>query len=189
MTRRVPAAAGVALALAAATPALGADAGRSFPTLPMRAATQQGGFRGTLEVQRFAAAGTDIVAGGRLQGRLRDRRYPSEQRIDQDIRTVVRLTPPPAGARDCARLRLTFAGRTLKLFGLRAAMAPRIATLRPRGRAAQAMREVLCATTQLLNATPPQGAPAPGSPPQGTPTPAPPPAWLLHLLNALRALA
>ena len=175
MMRTLAAASLLALA---APPSAGAASGSpaAVSGVPARAATQQGRFDGQITVSRYAASGTDIVARGRLQGRLRDRRYPSAQPIDQAFSTVVTVAAGPAGA-PCGNLTLRFAGKTVRLFGLRAALAPRTVAVRPRGQNAAGIREVLCAATDLLAAAPPPA-----------PAPQPPPSWLLHLLNAVRAV-
>ena len=123
--RSLAVAAASLLALAA-PPSAGAASGSpaAVSGVPARAATQQGRFDGQISVSRDAASGTDIVARGRLQGRLRDRRYPSAQPIDQAFSTLVTVAAGPAGA-PCGNLTLRFAGKTVRLFGLRAALAPR----------------------------------------------------------------
>jgi hypothetical protein len=179
MTKRLALAA-TALALLPAATATAADAPlpKGFAAVPARGATAQGRFTGKFYVDRFAARGTDLVARGRLIGKLKDRRYPSTQDVEVGFTTVVALTPPPAGAA-CSRLTLGIAGKTARLFGLRTALAPQTVAVRPHGPDAAGMKEVLCATTELLAAQPPANPAAPQ----------PPASWLLHQLNGLRAIA
>lgn len=178
MTKRLALAA-TALALLPAATATAAEAPlpKGFAAVPARGATQQGRFTGRFYVDRFAARGTELVARGRLIGQLKDRRYPSTQDVEVGYTTVV--ARPVAGA-TCSRLTLSFAGKTARLFGLRTALAPQNVAVRPHGPNAAGMKEVLCATSELLAAQP---APDPAAPPQ------PPASWLLHQLNGLRAIA
>ncbi|WP_028060670.1 hypothetical protein [Candidatus Solirubrobacter pratensis] len=174
MTRTLAAVSAAALVLAAAPDAHASPAG--VASIPARAATQKGRFTGQFVVGRYVASGAGILATGRLQGRLRDSRYPSARDIDQGFSTFVTVSGAPAGTADCKRLTLAFAGKTVRIFGLRAAVAPRTVTVRPRGQNAAGIGEVLCAAGEWLAATPPPA------------TPQPPPDWLLHVLNGLRAV-
>ena len=76
-------AAAASLALLAALPAgAGAQSGGSrFPTVLLSAKTTQGRFQGSFVIRRFRVRAPGLAVFGRLNGRLRDRRYPSAQRV------------------------------------------------------------------------------------------------------------
>jgi hypothetical protein len=156
------------LALLAAPAGANAQAaGSRFPTVLLSAKTSGGRFQGSFQIRRFRVRGPGLAAFGRLNGTLRDRRYPTTQRVRN---TAVAFTVAAArvpGATTCARLAIVFAARTAPLVGLAATFAPRTLVLRPRRGTGPSTGELLCAAS---------AAAAANAPPQVT----------VHLLNALR---
>jgi hypothetical protein len=169
MQRRLLLAAIASLTLLAAAPA-GASAqsgGGAFPTVFLSAKTAAGRFQGTFEIRRFRVRGTGLAAFGRLRGTLRDRRYPNPQRVRNAPFSFDVAAGRPAGASSCARVTISFAGRTAPLVGLAATFAPRTLVLRPRRGTGRSTGELLCGTSSAVAANAP-------------------PAVTVHLLNALR---
>jgi len=148
--------------------------------LSVRATTRGGVFVGTLEVNRFSVRSAGLTASGRLTGRLRDRRYPSPQRVNESQVSFAVAVASGATANDCARVSLTLGRRAVRLVGLRATFPARTYRLRPRRGGSPALPDLLCATAQTLAAQPP--------PPAGQPAPPPSPI-VVHLLNALRLVS
>jgi hypothetical protein len=159
----------VALALLTALPAgAGAQVGGSnFPTVFLSAKTTQGRFRGSFEIRRFRVRGPGLAAFGRLSGTLRDRRYPSTQRLRRRPFSFVVAAAQVPGAKSCNRLAINFAARTAPLVGLAATFAARTLVLRPRRGTGPSTSEVLCAASAAVAANAP-------------------PTVTVHLLNALR---
>jgi hypothetical protein len=141
--------------------------GGSFPTVFLTARTAGGGFNGRFEIRRFRVRGSGLVVFGRLSGRLRDRRYPSVQRVHNRTFSFPVTLARVNGAATCARLAVVLAGRTAPLIGLAATFAPRTLVLRPRRRAGPSTGELLCGASAAVAANAP-------------------PAVTVHLLNALR---
>src|SRR3954469_19528453 len=167
--RHIAIAAAIASLAALAVPA-GASAqagGSRFPTVLLSAKTTGGRFQGTFVIRRFRVRGTGLAAFGRLNGTLRDRRYPSTQRVRNRAFSFPVAAARVPGARTCARVGLVFAARTAPIVGLAAAFAPRTLVLRPRRGTGPSTGELLCAASS---------AAAANAPPQVT----------VHLLNALR---
>ena len=172
MSRRPLLLAAVAVAALVASPApASAQSAADLPSLSMPGTTDRGRFVGRLDVARFTLHENELVVVGRLVGRLRDRRYPGPQPVDQ--RGRFRATVAAVPGKDCAQLVLALAGRLSRVFGLRTTFAAQTYTLRPRRGGPPAVPDLLCATSQTLSAQPPQ----PGQPF---------PPVVLHLLNALR---
>jgi hypothetical protein len=169
MSRRFLVAAATSVAVLAAAPA-GASAqagGATFPTVFLSAKTAQGQFRGAFAIRRFRVRGPGLAVFGRLSGSLRDRRYPSAQRVRNRPFSFDVSAGRPSRATSCARVAIAFAGRTAPVFGLAATFAPRILLLRPRRGTGPSTGELLCGTSTALAANAP-------------------PAVTVHLLNALR---
>jgi hypothetical protein len=169
MHRRVLVAVTACLCLLAVAPS-GASAqagGSAFPTVFLSATTAAGRFQGVYEVRRFRVRGPGLAVFGRLSGRLRDRRYPSAQRVRRVPFSFDVTARRPAGATACARVAITFAGRTAPVVGLAAAFPPRTLILRPRRGTGPSTGQLLCGTSSALAANAP-------------------PAVTVHLLNALR---
>jgi len=159
----------VALALLTALPA-GASAqagGSNFPTVFLSAKTAQGRFQGAFVIRRFRVRAPGLAVFGRLSGTLRDRRYPTSQRLHNAAFSFTVAPAPVPGATTCARLAINFAARTAALVGLAATFAPRTLVLRPRRGTGPSTAELLCGASAAaaVNA---------------------PPAVTVHLLNALR---
>jgi hypothetical protein len=157
------------LVLLAALPAgAGAQSGGSrFPTVVLSAKTTAGKFQGRFVIRRFRVRGAGIAVFGRLRGILRDRRYPSSQRVRNspfsfDVALARVLT-----SRSCARLAINLAGRTTPVVGLAATFAPRRILLRPRRGTGPSTSELLCGASAAVAVNAP-------------------PAVTVHLLNALR---
>jgi hypothetical protein len=158
----------IALALLAVpTGASAQSAGSRFPTVGLSAKTSGGRFQGTFVIRRFRVRGAGIAAFGRLNGRLRDRRYPTTQRVRNVTFSFDVAAASVPGARTCARLGIVFAGRTAPVVGLAATFAPRTLILRPRRGTGPSTGELLCGASAAV---------ATNAPPQVT----------VHLLNALR---
>jgi hypothetical protein len=158
-----------ALALLTALPA-GASAqagGSNFPTIFLSAKTTQGRFQGTFVIRRFRVRAPGLAVFGRLSGTLRDRRYPSTQRLLRRPFSFTVAAAQVPGATSCARIAINFAARTAPLVGLAATFAPRTLVLRPRRGTGPSTGEVLCAASTAVAANAP-------------------PAVIAHLLNALR---
>jgi hypothetical protein len=169
MSRRLLLVALASIAVLGAAPA-GASAqagGASFPTVFLTAKTAQGQFRGAFVIRRFRVRGPGLAVFGRLNGRLRDRRYPSAQRVRNRPFSFDVTARPPTGATSCARVAILFAGRTTPVIGLAATFAPRTLVLRPRRGTGPSTGELLCGTSTALAVNAP-------------------PAVTVHLLNALR---
>jgi len=158
----------VSLALLAALPAgAGAQAGGSrFPTVLLSAKTAQGRFQGSFVIRRFRVRATGLAVFGRLNGRLRDRRYPTAQRVrNSPFSFTVALARVPSPS--CARIAINFAPRTAPLVGLAATFGPRTLVMRPRRGTGPSTGELLCGLSAAVAANAP-------------------PAVTVHLLNALR---
>src|SRR4051794_29141564 len=110
MHRRLIPIAIVSLALLAAPASAGAQAAAArFPTMNLSGKTSGGRFQGRFELRRFRVRGAGLVAFGRLTGTLRDRRYPTTQRLRN---TAFSFDVAPArvpGASSCARIAIVFA--------------------------------------------------------------------------------
>ena len=161
-------AAAASLALLAALPAgAGAQSGGSrFPTVLLSAKTTQGRFQGSFVIRRFRVRAPGLAVFGRLNGRLRDRRYPSAQRVrNSPFSFTVALAPVPSPS--CARIAINFAPRIAPLVGLAAAFGPRTLVLRPRRGTGSSTGELLCGVSAAVAVNAP-------------------PAVTVHLLNALR---
>ena len=161
-------AAAASLALLAAVPSgAGAQsAGSRFPTVLLSAKTTQGRFKGSFVIRRFRVRATGLAVFGRLNGRLRDRRYPSAQRVrNSPFSFTVALARVPSPG--CARIAINFAPRIAPLVGLAAAFGPRTLILRPRRGTGSSTGELLCGVSAAV---------AVNAPPTVT----------VHLLNALR---
>src|SRR4051795_6883537 len=158
----------IALALLVVPVGASAQAGGSrFPTVLLSAKTSGGRFQGSFVIRRFRVRPTGIAAVGHLNGTLRDRRYPTTQRVrNRSFSFTVAAARVPA-APSCARLAIVFAARTAPIVGLPATFAPRTLVLRPRRGTGPSTRELLCGAST---------AAATNAPPQVT----------VHLLNALR---
>src|SRR3954471_24096474 len=133
MHRRLIAIAIASLALLVAPAGANAQSGGSrFPTILLSAKTSGGGFKGTFAIRRFRVRATGLAVFGRLNGTLRDRRYPTTQRLRNTAFsfpvTLARVTATPS----CARLAITFGAQTAPLVGLAATFPPRTLVLRPR---------------------------------------------------------
>jgi hypothetical protein len=168
MQRRLIVIAIVSLALLAAPAGASAQSGGSrFPTVLLSAKTSGGRFHGRFEIRRFRVRGPGLAVFGRLSGTLRDRRYPTTQRVRNTAFSFsVALARVPAST-SCARLAIVFAARTAPLVGLPATFAPRTLVLRPRRGTGPSTGELLCGASAAV---------ATNAPPQVT----------VHLLNALR---
>src|SRR4051795_7001697 len=158
----------IALALLVVPVGASAQAGGSrFPTVLLSAKTTGGRFQGSFVIPRFPVRGAGLAAVGRLNGNLRDRRYPSTQRVRNRAFSFTVAAARVPGARTCARVGIVFPARTAPIVGLAAAFAPRTLVLRPRRGTGPSTRELLCAASSAVAAN---------APPQVT----------VHLLNALR---
>jgi hypothetical protein len=153
--------------LAVPTGASAQAGGSRFPTVLLSAKTSAGGFKGSFVIRRFRVRGAGIAAFGRLNGTLRDRRYPTRQRVHNRTFSFDVAAAQIPGARTCARLAINMAARVAPVVGLPAAFAARTLVLRPRGGTGPSTGELLCgaSTAVAVNA---------------------PPAVTVHLLNALR---
>lgn len=169
MHRRLPLIVAILCAGLLAVPA-GASAqagGSRFPTVLLTAKTAQGRFQGQFDVRRFRVRGPGLAVFGRLNGTLRDRRYPSAQRI-RNVAFSFDVAPARVpGARTCARVAIVFAARVAPVAGLPATFAQRVLVLRPRRGTGPSIGEVLCAASSAVAANAP-------------------PSVTVHLLNALR---
>jgi hypothetical protein len=167
--RHIAIAAAIAALSALALPALAsAQAGGSrFPTVLLSAKTSSGRFQGSFVIRRFRLRPTGITAFGRLNGTLRDRRYPTTQRVRNRAFSFTVAAARVPGATSCARLAIVFAARTAPVVGLPATFAPRTLVLRPRRGTGPSTGELLCGASAAV---------ATNAPPQVT----------VHLLNALR---
>jgi hypothetical protein len=156
------------LALLAAPAGAHAQSGGSrFPTVLLSAKTSGGRFQGSFQIRRFRVRAAGLAAFGRLNGTLRDRRYPTTQRVRNTAFSFTVAAARAPGATSCARLAIAFAPRTAPLVGLAATFGPRTLVLRPRRGTGPSNGELLCAAS---------AAAAANAPPQVT----------VHLLNALR---
>jgi hypothetical protein len=168
MHRRLIPIAIVSLALLAAPAGANAQSGGSrFPTVLLSAKTSGGRFQGTFVIRRFRVRGPGLAAFGRLNGTLRDRRYPTTQRVRNAAFSFTVAAARVPGATACARLAIVFAPRTAPLVGLAATFGPRTLVLRPRRGTGASTGELLCGASAAVAAN---------APPQVT----------VHLLNALR---
>jgi hypothetical protein len=168
MHRRLIAIAIVSLALLAAPSGASAQSsGANFPTVFLTAKTASGRFHGRFEIRRFRVRGPGLAVFGRLNGRLRDRRYPTAQRLRNSTFSFDVSLARVNGSASCARLAIVFAARTAPLVGLAATFAPRTLVLRPRRGTGPSTRELLCGASAAVSASAP-------------------PAVTVHLLNALR---
>jgi hypothetical protein len=158
----------VSLALVAAPAAASAQAaGSRFPTVNLSAKTTGGRFQGSFVIRRFRVRATGLAAFGRLNGILRDRRYPRAQRVRNRTFSFDVAPARVPGATSCQRLAIVFAARTTPLVGLAATFGPRTLVLRPLRGTGASTGELLCAASTAV---------ATNAPPQVT----------VHLLNALR---
>jgi hypothetical protein len=158
----------VSLALLAAPAGANAQSARSrFPTVLLTAKTAGGRLQGSFRIRRFRVRGPGLVAFGRLNGKLRDRRYPTTQRVRNRAFSFTVAAARVPGATTCARLAIVFAARTAPVVGLAATFAPRTLVLRPRRGTGASTGELLCGASSAVAAN---------APPQVT----------VHLLNALR---
>src|SRR4051812_31246143 len=167
--RHIAIAAAIASLAALAVPA-GASAragGSRFPPVLLSAKPPGGRFQGSFVIRRFRVRGAGLAAFGRLNGTLRDRRYPTAQRVRNRTFSFDVAAAGVPGATTCARLAIVFAPRTAPLVGLAATFGPRTVVLRPRSGTAPSTGELLCAASTAV---------AVNAPPQVT----------VHLLNALR---
>jgi hypothetical protein len=156
------------LALLAAPAAAGAQAGGTrFPTVNLSAKTTSGRFQGSFVIRRFRVRGAGLAAFGRLNGILRDRRYPNAQRVRNRTFSFDVAPARVPGTTSCARLAIVFGARTAPIVGLAATFAQRVLVLRPRRGTGPSTSEVLCAASTAVAANAP-------------------PAVTVHLLNALR---
>jgi hypothetical protein len=153
--------------LAAPTGATAQSAGSRFPTVTLSAKTSGGRFQGTFVIRRFRVRAAGLAAFGRLNGTLRDRRYPTTQRVRNAAFSFDVAAARVPGAGTCARLAIVFAGRTAPIVGLAATFVPRTLILRPRRGTGPSTGELLCGASAAV---------ATNAPPQVT----------VHLLNALR---
>lgn len=156
------------LALVAALPAgAGAQSGGSrFPTVILSAKTTSGRFQGQFVVRRFRVRGAGLAVFGRLTGTLRDRRYPTTQRVrNTPFSFTVGLARVPSPT--CARIAINFAPLTAPVVGLAATFGPRSLVLRPRRGTGPSTGELLCGVSAAVAANAP-------------------PTVTVHLLNALR---
>src|SRR3954454_14101639 len=143
------------------------SAGSRFPTVLLSGKTAQGRFQGRFDVRRFRVRGTGVAVFGRLSGTLRDRRYPTTQRVrNAPFSFTIALARVPRTS-SCARLAINFAARTAPLVGLAATFAPRTLVLRPRRGTGPSTGGLVCGAAAAVAAN---------APPTGT----------VHLLNALR---
>lgn len=158
----------VCLGLASAPAGATAQSGGSrFPTVLLTAKTAQGRFQGRFDVRRFRVRGAGLAVFGRLNGTLRDRRYPTVQRIRNAAFSFDVAAARVPGASTCARVAIVFGARTAPIAGLAATFAQRVLVLRPRRGAGPSIGEVLCATSAAAAANAPASV-------------------TVHLLNALR---
>src|SRR3954467_3548720 len=131
MNRRLLVIATVCLGLLAVPAGASAQsAGSRFPTVLLSGKTAQGRFQGRFDVRRFRVRGTGVAVFGRLSGTLRDRRYPTAQRIRNATFSFDVAAARVPGATTCARLAIVFAARTAPGAGLAATVAPRAPVLR-----------------------------------------------------------
>src|SRR3954447_6353799 len=158
----------IVTAMLAAPAGAGAQAGGSrFPSVLLSAKTARGRFQGSFVIRRFRLEPTRIAAFGRVSGRLRDRRYPTTQRVRNRSFSFAVAAAAVPGARSCARLAIVFAARTAPIVGLAATFSPRALVLRPRRGTGPSTGELLCGASTAV---------ATNAPPQVT----------VHLLNSLR---
>jgi hypothetical protein len=158
----------VTLALVGALPACaGAQSGGSpFPTVSLSAKTTSGRFQGRFVIRRFRVRAPGLAAFGRLTGTLRDRRYPTTERVrNAPFSFTVALARVPSGS--CARIAINFAPLTTPVVGLAATFGPRTLVLRPRHGTGPSTGELLCGVSAAVAANAP-------------------PTVTVHLLNALR---
>src|SRR3954469_12261402 len=159
-----------AIALARLVAPVGASAqagGSRFPTVLLSAKTAGGRFQGSFVIRRFRVRGAGVAAFGRLNGVLRDRRYPSTQRVRNRSFSFDVAAARVPGARTCARLAIVFAPRTAPVVGLAATFGARTLVLRPRRGTGPSTAELLCGASAAVATNAP-------------------PAVTVHLLNALR---
>jgi hypothetical protein len=169
MNRRLPTIVAIlCLGLLLAPASAGAQAGGSrFPTVLLSGKTAQGRFQGQFAVRRFRVRGPGLAVFGRLSGTLRDRRYPSTQRVRNATFSFDVILAQVRGATTCARLAIVLVARTAPVAGLAATFAQRVLVLRPRRGTGPSTGEVLCAASSAVAVNAP-------------------PAVTVHLLNALR---
>src|ERR687886_1023378 len=139
--------------------------GSRFPTVLLTAKTAQGRFQGRFDIRRFRVRGPGLAVFGRLSGTLRDRRYPTTQRIRNAPFSFDVAAAQVPGATSCARLAVVFGARTAPVAGLPATFAQRVLVLRPRRGTGPSTGEVLCAASAAVAANAP-------------------PSVTVHLLNA-----
>src|ERR671933_1132267 len=121
--------------------------GSRFPTVLLTAKTAQGRFQGRFDVRRFRVRGPGLAVFGRLTGTLRDRRYPTTQRIRNAPFSFDVAAAQVPGATSCARLAVVFGARTAPVAGLATTFAQRVLVLRPRRGTGPSTGEVLCAAS------------------------------------------
>lgn len=153
--------------LAAPAGASAQSGGSRFPTVRLSAKTAEGRFQGRFDVRRFRVRGPGLAVFGRLNGTLRDRRYPTTQRIRNATFSFDVAAARVPGATSCARLAIVFGARTAPVAGLAATFGQRVLVLRPRRGTGPSTAEVLCAASAAVAANAP-------------------PSVTVHLLNALR---
>src|SRR3954454_15764508 len=139
------AAAIASLAVLAVPVGASAQAGGSrFPTVLLSAKTSGGRFQGSFGIRRFLVRGAGGSAFCGLNGVLRDRRYPSTQRVRNRSFSFDVAAARVPGARTCARLAIVFAPRTAPVVGLAATFGARTLVLRPRRGTGPSTAELLC---------------------------------------------
>jgi hypothetical protein len=132
----------------------------------LSAKTTQGRFQGRFVIRRFRVRAPGLAVFGRLTGALRDRRYPTTQRVrNTPFSFTVALARVPSPS--CARIAINFAPLTVPIVGLPATFGPRTLVLRPRRGTGPSTGELLCGVSAAV---------AVNAPPTVT----------VHLLNALR---
>src|SRR3954447_21415909 len=135
----------IATAMLAAPAGAGAQAGGSrFPTVLLSAQTSGGRFQGSFVIRRFRLRPTGLPAFGRLNGTLRDRRYPTTQRVRNRSFSFTVAAARVPGAASCARLAIVFAARPALIVRLAATVSPRALVLRPRRGTGPSTGELLC---------------------------------------------
>ena len=159
----------VTLALLAAPPsdASAQAGGARFPTVLLSAKTTQGRFQGAFVIRRFRVRPPGLAVFGRLSGTLRDRRYPSRQRVRNRAFSFTVALARVTTSRSCARIAINVAPRVAPIVGLPAAFGPRRLLLRPRRGTGPSTHELLCGVSAAVAVNAP-------------------PAVTVHLLNALR---
>ena len=169
MNRRLSLVIVMSAALLTAAPATaGAQAGgASFPTVFLTVGSPRGGFNVRFEIRRLRVREPGLAVFGRLNGRVRDRAYPSVQRVRNRTFSFPVTLARVNGAATCARVAVVLARRTAPVLGLPATFAPRTLILRPRRGTGPSTGELLRGAGAAVAANAP-------------------PAVTVHLLHALR---